>query len=199
MTTKISVMAPRIAQPWRVSPTMRPKTKHSAAGIRNIDEHLHEIGQRRRILERMRRIGIEEAAAVGAQHLDGFLRGHRAHGQCLGVRGRGSRSRHCPAASFSGDPAASSFGICRSSALERASLLVGLEILNHALAHEDMATNNDSGSRMYSVTSRHVDPEIADALRRCGAQSHESGRTPRQCRSPRRRNSAPPRPAICVR
>jgi hypothetical protein len=37
MTAKITVMAPITAQPCRVSPTMRPNTKHSAAGIRNMD------------------------------------------------------------------------------------------------------------------------------------------------------------------
>ena len=30
-------------------------------------EHLQEIGERRRILERMRAVGVEEAAAVGAR------------------------------------------------------------------------------------------------------------------------------------
>ena len=34
--------------------------------------------KRRRILERMGGVGVEESAAVGAQHLDGFLRRHRA-------------------------------------------------------------------------------------------------------------------------
>ena len=37
MTTNISVIAASTAQPWRLSPTMRPKVKHSAAGIRKID------------------------------------------------------------------------------------------------------------------------------------------------------------------
>jgi hypothetical protein len=37
MTTNITVIAASTAQPWRMSPTMRPKVKHSAAGIRKID------------------------------------------------------------------------------------------------------------------------------------------------------------------
>ena len=37
MTTNISVIAASTAQPWRMSPTIRPKAKHSAAGIRKID------------------------------------------------------------------------------------------------------------------------------------------------------------------
>ena len=35
--TNITVIAARIAMPWRRSPTMRPKVKHSAAGIRKMD------------------------------------------------------------------------------------------------------------------------------------------------------------------
>ena len=42
-------------------------------------EHLDEIRQRGRVLERMRGIGIEEAAAIGAEHLDRDLRGDRPH------------------------------------------------------------------------------------------------------------------------
>ena len=34
--TNITVMAASTAQPWRRSPTSRPKLKHSAAGIRKI-------------------------------------------------------------------------------------------------------------------------------------------------------------------
>ena len=36
-TTNSRVIAVSTAQPWRWSPTMRPKAKHSAAGIRKID------------------------------------------------------------------------------------------------------------------------------------------------------------------
>jgi hypothetical protein len=53
---------------------MRPNTL-----VSEDRDHLHEIRQRRRVLERMRRIGIEEAAAIGAEHLDRDLRGDRAH------------------------------------------------------------------------------------------------------------------------
>jgi hypothetical protein len=35
-TTNITVIAASTAQPWRGSPTARPKAKHSAAGIRKI-------------------------------------------------------------------------------------------------------------------------------------------------------------------
>src|ERR1017187_1131867 len=38
------------------------------------EQHLQEIRERRWVLERMGGIRVKEAAAVGAQHLDGFLR-----------------------------------------------------------------------------------------------------------------------------
>ena len=45
------------------------------AGAEHEDQqHLHEVRERRRALERVRRVGVEEAAAVGAELLDGFLR-----------------------------------------------------------------------------------------------------------------------------
>lgn len=40
-------------------------------------EHLDQVAKGRGILERVRRVGVEEAATVGAKHLDRFLRGDR--------------------------------------------------------------------------------------------------------------------------
>ena len=47
-------------------------------GDREDREHLNEIAQRRGILKRMGGVGVEESAAVGAQHLDGDLRSDRS-------------------------------------------------------------------------------------------------------------------------
>ena len=55
-------------------------------------EHLDEVRQRRRVLERMRRVDVEEAAAVRAELLDRDLRGGRAHGEQLLVTGFPSAS-----------------------------------------------------------------------------------------------------------
>ena len=41
-------------------------------------DHLHEVRECSRVLEGMRGIGVEEAAAVGAEHLDCDLRRDRA-------------------------------------------------------------------------------------------------------------------------
>ena len=76
---------------------------------REDQHHLHEVGERVGILERMRGIGVEEAAAVGAQHLDDFLRGDRTLGD------------HLPGA------------------FQRRRLGIGAEILRHALPDEEQA------------------------------------------------------------
>ena len=47
------------------------------AADRENGQHLDEIRERRRILERMRRVGVRVTAAVGAEHLDRDLRRHR--------------------------------------------------------------------------------------------------------------------------
>ena len=69
------VIAASTAQPWR---GRRPCAEGEAErrGIRD-RQHLQEVGERRRVLERMRRVGVEEAAAVGAEHLDRHLRRDR--------------------------------------------------------------------------------------------------------------------------
>ncbi|CCK01647.1 Trichohyalin [Cronobacter sakazakii 701] len=46
-------------------------------------QHLHDIGERGRVLKGVRGVGVKEAAAVGAEHLDRLLRRHRPHRQHL--------------------------------------------------------------------------------------------------------------------
>jgi len=61
-------------------PTIRPKVRGSEklmTSNRKISIQFVQVG---RILERMRGVGVEEAAAVGAEFLDGFLAGHRPTG-----------------------------------------------------------------------------------------------------------------------
>ena len=56
-------------------------------------QHFQKIGERRGVFERMGGIGVEKAAAVGAQLLDGDLRGRRPKRQGLlfGFGGFGDR------------------------------------------------------------------------------------------------------------
>ena len=76
-----------------------------------------EVAERGRVLVRVRRVGVEEAAAVGAQHLDRELRGDRPLGDRL------------------------------LAALERRGSDVGVEVLRHALPDvEQRAARMQSGS-----------------------------------------------------
>jgi hypothetical protein len=48
---------------------MRPKDVGQRGADQEDQQHLDQPGERGRILERMRRVGVEEAAAVGASSL----------------------------------------------------------------------------------------------------------------------------------
>ena len=80
-------MAAKTAQPCLGEPVMRAEGDGEAGGDEEDGEHLQEVRERRGVLEGMRAVGVEEAAAVGAEHLDGFLRGDRALRD--GLRGDG--------------------------------------------------------------------------------------------------------------
>jgi hypothetical protein len=88
-TTIRSSMAAKMAQPWRVAPTMLAEGVGQRRGMANRSEHLQEVAQRRRVLIRVGAVGVEEAAAVGAQLLDGDLRRRRALRQGLRLAGQG--------------------------------------------------------------------------------------------------------------
>ena len=84
----------------------------------------------------MRRVGVEEAAAIGAEHLDGDLRGHRAdRDHLLG-------------------------------ALERGRLHIGAERLRHALPHQEQRIDDADRQQDVERAAGDIDPEIADGLDR---------------------------------
>ena len=74
-------------------------------------QHFDEVRQRCRVFKRVGAVGVEEAAAIGAEHLDCFLRGDRALANCLRCRGF----------------------------LERRGDGVGLKVLRNALLDQDRA------------------------------------------------------------
>ncbi len=106
------------------------------------DQHeLDEIGQRRRVLIGVRRIGVEEAAAIGAHHLDHLLRGDRAlRNRLLG-------------------------------ALERRGVDIGGEILRHPLPDEDKTDDDGDRQQDIKHAARQIGPEIADGLRRAAHEA----------------------------
>jgi hypothetical protein len=76
-------MMAKIAQPCRSFPTILPKNIGQRRADREDQYHLNEIGERIRVLIRMRRIGVEEAAPIRAHHFDDFLAGHLSLGDHL--------------------------------------------------------------------------------------------------------------------
>ena len=122
-------------QPCRRDRTMAPKVKQSAAGMSRMASSSTKLLSGVGFSNGMRRVGVEEAAAVRPELLDGDLRGHgterddrlarrvgRGCGVCCGSGGRlrlEDAHRHCAA-----------------------------ERLDDALRHEQASeTRSDSGSR----------------------------------------------------
>ena len=115
--------------------------------------HLHEIRQRGRVLERMRRIGVEEAAAIGAEHLDRDLRGDRADRD--GLLG----------------------------AFQRGGVDIGAERLRHALPDQEQREEHADREQDVERAAGDIDPEIADGLGRGAREAadqrdrqHDAGR-----------------------
>ena len=96
----------------------------SPAGIAKISKQLKKIGEGGGIFVRMRAVGVERAAAVCAELLDGFLRGDgslRDH-----LIGNGLRRRL--AVRTGGLDRLRIHELCR---------VVGLQVLDHALRYEN--------------------------------------------------------------
>ena len=96
-------------------------------------QHLQEVGQRTRVLVRMRGVGIQKAAAVGAELLDALLGGDRAHGQGLGA-----------------------------ARLDGGHVLISAEVLDHPLRDEHERQQHRDGQQDVERRARHIHPEVAD-------------------------------------
>jgi hypothetical protein len=108
-------------------------------------QHLDEVAQRRRVFIGMRRVGVEETATVGAQHLDRFLRSDRAHGQRLGL-GFGRFGDDGALSSFKRLTSGIELGRVVAGHFQRRHFLVGVEILDDALAGQEDRVNDEIGS-----------------------------------------------------
>ena len=104
------------------------------AGDQEDGQHLHEVGQHGWVLERVRRVGAEEAAAVGAEHLDRFLRGHWPHRQRL-LR-----------------------------TFERGDVQVRQEVLQRALADEEQGDQQRDRQQHIQRDAEQIGPGVADGL-----------------------------------
>ena len=163
------------------SPTLTGVTDHAAKGkaqCRRDQEnrqHLQQIGQRRRVFVGMRRVGIEETTAVGAQQLDGFLRRHRAHGQRL--RAGGGVFHHGVALSvLQRLPVGAVFGDLVACAFQRVDILVGIKVLDHTLAHEQQRHHQRQRHQQPGGNARHVHPEVADDAGRARHEPAKQGK-----------------------
>ena len=123
-----------------------------------------QVRERRRALERVRRVGVEEAAAVRAQLLDGFLRRHRP------LRDRLRR------------------------AFDRLRHRVRMEVLNDALRAENKRGDDGDRQQDVQRRAGQVHPEVADRARSPAGQSRGSARSRRRCRRRPTRSSARPAP-----
>ncbi len=105
-----------------------------ARGNQEDHQRFHEIAERRWIFVWVRGVRVHKAAAVGADHLDGFLRSHRAlrDGLCSTF--------------YSGD------------------LGIRAEILNHASRTEIQSSNERKRQQHVERGARQIRPKVADRL-----------------------------------
>jgi hypothetical protein len=97
-------------------------------------DHLDHVRDGARVFEGMRRVGVEEAAAIGAEHLDGELRGDRAERDGL-LRPFQGRRRH-----------------------------IGTEGLRHAERDVNEGQNDADRQQYVERGAGHIDPEVAERL-----------------------------------
>ena len=97
--------------------------------------HFKEIGKRRRVFVGCGRVRIDEAAAIGAQLFDDFLRGHGTAGDRL-----------CDA-------------------FHRFHGVICVEVLRDALHHEDERSNHADWQQEIEAAARQVNPKISNHFR----------------------------------
>ena len=129
-------------------------------------QHLDEVGQAARVLEREGGVDVEEAAAVGAELLDHLLRGDRALAEDLGAAG------------------------------ERVDDGGVAEVLDHALGDEEEGADDRDRHQDVEEGRGPGPARSCRARARCGRRCRGSGRRRRRSRPRRRRSSGPSGPAI---
>ena len=154
--------------PWRsrsrvLDGSRRPSVQRPAPKRRGHEERpdLQHVGEGVGVFERMRGIGVKEAAAIGAKLLDGFLARHRPNGNDL----LGSLDR------------------CRFDRAEQR--------LRSSERDEDKRDDDRHRQQYVKRRAGQIDPEVADRSRIPRAQSHAPAQRPWRDRSPRRRSCEP--------
>ena len=123
-------------------------------------------------------VGIKKAAAVGAQHLDGHLGGHRSHGNRLGFNllllHHGVALRV-----FNFLTTGVLFSDLGGVGIEHLGGLVGTKVLDHPLGHQNQGKHQADGQQQVEAGPGQIAPEIADGF------SHIPGNAPHQGRGDR--------------
>ena len=151
-----------------------PEGEAQRAGDQEDRQHLREIGQRRRVFIRVRRVGVEETAAVGAQELDRLLRGERPHRQRLFLRRRrfGQDLAGGVLERLAGGIEAWCFvggGFDRGRRFER------VEVLDRALAGEEEGVGDRERQQHVERDTGEVDPGVAEGLRTMPGEAADQG------------------------
>ena len=124
---------------------MRPKVRVRLNGDHQDEEDLDEVGQAARVLERVRRVGVVEPAAVRAELLDRLLAGHGSAGD--GLRpARQSRDRR-----------------------------VAGEVLHDAAEDQHDAEDDGDRQQDADRDARQVDPEVAEPVGVGAGQAADEG------------------------
>ncbi len=89
----------------------------------------------------MSRVGIEEAATIGADHLDRFLRRHRTHGQGLHL-GIHVFQHRLAAGIVDRLTVSADFGLLIIQRLHDGGFFIRIEILDHALTDQEHGENH---------------------------------------------------------
>jgi hypothetical protein len=166
------LIADRMAIPWRLSPDIGAES-HAQRGRNKQDgQHLQEVGERRRVFQRMRRIDIEEATAIGTQLLDGHLRGHRADGNALLVAGDffGQRLIFVVKQRLT---VGAELRLLELDRFERRRRVMCGESLHHTLAAQRNGQADRQRQQDVERRAHHIYPEIAE---RIGFPLHEAAR-----------------------
>ena len=125
------------------------KGKTERGGDQEDRQHFDKVGQRGWVFKRMRRVGVEEATAVSAEHLNGFLRRHRPHRQKL----------FCP--------------------FQRSIRRVGQQVLQGTLLNKEQRDNEGNREQYPQRDACQIDPCVAqraDILTRKGTREREDHR-----------------------
>ena len=122
-------------------------------------KHLQIIAERGGILEGMGAVGIEETAAIGAQHLDGFLRRDRALRDGL----VGDRIHHWLAV-LADHRLAIRSGLLDLLRFDQLHRVIRLQILHHSLRNQSQRVDDAHRQQHPQRGARHVHPEVADGF-----------------------------------